>query len=158
MTDKELRRLSRSDLLELLISQTEENQVLKSRVEQMQSQLLERRIAVDKAGSIAEASLQLNGVFQAAEKAAQQYLENIQRLSEEQDTISRNIREKAEQDAGVIRSDAEKIRQEAEAYSRNVHEKADAYWKQVIDRATKLLKDQDALREMVQAAGKGMTE
>lgn len=158
MTDKELRRLSRSDLLELLISQTEENQVLKSRVEQLQSQLLERRIAVDKAGSIAEASLQLNGVFQAAEKAAQQYLENIQRLSEEQDTISRNIREKAEQDAGVIRSDAEKIRQEAEAYSRNVHEKADAYWKQVIDRATKLLKDQDALREMVQAAGKGMTE
>ena len=82
MTDKELRKLSRSDLLELLISQTEENRVLKSRVEQMQNQLLDRRIAVDKAGSLAEASLQLNGVFQAAEKAAQQYLENIQRMSE----------------------------------------------------------------------------
>ena len=144
MTDKELRKLSRSDLLELLISQTEENRVLKSRVDQMQDQLLDRRIAVDKAGSIAEASLQLNGVFQAAEKAAQQYLENIQRMSEEQDTIGRNIRAKATE--------------EAEAYSRNVHEKADAYWKQVIDRATKLLKDQDALREMVQSAGKGMTE
>ena len=94
MTDKELRKLSRSDLLELLISQTEENRVLKSRVDQMQDQLLDRRIAVDKAGSIAEASLQLNGVFQAAEKAAQQYLENIQRMSEEQDTIGRNIRER----------------------------------------------------------------
>ena len=158
MTDKELRKLSRSDLLELLISQTEENQVLKSRVEQMQNQLLDRRIAVDKAGSIAEASLQLNGVFQAAEKAAQQYLENIQRMSEEQDTIGRNIREKATEEAEAIRADAEKIRQEADAYSRKVHEQADAYWKQVIDRAAKLLKDQDALRAMVQSAGKGMTE
>ncbi len=158
MTDKELRKLSRSDLLELLISQTEENRVLKSRVDQMQDQLLDRRIAVDKAGSIAEASLQLNGVFQAAEKAAQQYLENIQRMSEEQDTIGRNIREKATEEAEAIRADAEKIRQEADAYSRKVHEQADAYWKQVIDRAAKLLKDQDALREMVQSAGKGMME
>lgn len=158
MTDKELRKLSRSDLLELLISQTEENRVLKSRVDQMQDQLLDRRIAVDKAGSIAEASLQLNGVFQAAEKAAQQYLENIQRISEEQDTIGRNIREKATEEAEAIRADAEKIRQEADAYSRKVHEQADAYWKQVIDRAAKLLKDQDALREMVQSAGKGMME
>lgn len=158
MTDKELRRLSRSDLLELLISQTEENQILKSRVEQMQSQLLDRRIDVEKAGSIAEASLKLNGVFQAAEDAAQQYLENIRRMTEEQDTICRNIREKAELDAGAIRSDAEKIRQEADAYSRKVHEQADAYWRQVIDRATRLLKDQDALREMVQSAGKGITE
>ena len=158
MTVKELRKLSRSDLLELLISQTEENQVLKSRVDQMQNQLLDRRIAVDKAGSIAEASLQLNGVFQAAEKAAQQYLENIQRMSEEQDTIGRNIREKAAEEAEAIRADAEKIRQEADAYSRKVHEQADAYWKQVIDRAAKLLKDQDALREMVQSAGNGMTE
>ena len=158
MTDKELRKLSRSDLLELLISQTEENRVLKSRVDQMQDQLLDRRIAVDKAGSIAEASLQLNGVFQAAEKAAQQYLENIQRMSEEQDTIGRTIREKATEEAEAIRADAEKIRQEADAYSRKVHEQADAYWKQVIDRAAKLLKDQDALREMVQSSGKGMTE
>ena len=111
MTDKELRKLSRSDLLELLISQTEENRVLKGRVDQMQDQLLDRRIAVDKADSIAEASLQLNGVFQAAEKAAQQYLENIQRMSEEQDTIGRNIRAKATEEAEAIRADAEKIRQ-----------------------------------------------
>ena len=34
MTDKELRRLSRSDLLEMLIAQTEENSQLKIRLEQ----------------------------------------------------------------------------------------------------------------------------
>ena len=35
-------------------------------------------------GSIEEAALQLNGVFQAAEEAAAQYLENVRRLAEEQ--------------------------------------------------------------------------
>ena len=89
MTDKELRRLSRSELLEMLIAQTEENSQLKIRLEQAEAQLRDRRIEIDKAGSLAEAALSLNGVFQAAEAAAQQYLENIQRISSQQDAISR---------------------------------------------------------------------
>ena len=92
MTDKELRRLSRSDLLELLISQTEENQALKTRVAQLEDQLNDRRIAVAEAGSIAEASLKLNGVFAAAEEAARQYLENIQRIQQEQEASSQSLR------------------------------------------------------------------
>ena len=79
MTDKELRRLSRGELLEMLIAQTEENSQLKIRLKQAEAQLRDRRIEIDKAGSLAEAALSLNGVFQAAEAAAQQYLENIQR-------------------------------------------------------------------------------
>ena len=95
MTDKELRRLSRSELLEMLIAQTEENDRLKIRLEQAEAQLRDRRIAIDKAGSIAEAALALNGVFQAAEAAAQQYLENIQRISGQQDAICGEIKEQA---------------------------------------------------------------
>ena len=64
MTDKELRRLSRSELLEMLIAQTEENSQLKIRLEQAEAQLRDRRIEIDKAGSLAEAALSLNGVFQ----------------------------------------------------------------------------------------------
>ena len=58
MTDKELRRLSRSELLEMLIAQTEENSQLKIRLEQAEAQLRDRRIEIDKAGSLAEAALQ----------------------------------------------------------------------------------------------------
>jgi len=79
MTDKELKRLSRANLLEMLLAQVEENKKLKARLEEMQAQLDDRRIKLDEAGSIAEAALQLNGVFQAAEAAAAQYLENIRR-------------------------------------------------------------------------------
>ena len=45
MTDKELRRLSRSELLEMLIAQTEENRQLKIRLERAEAQLRDRRIA-----------------------------------------------------------------------------------------------------------------
>ena len=147
MTDKELRRLSRSELLEMLIAQTEENDRLKIRLEQAEAQLRDRRIEIDKAGSLAEAALSLNGVFQAAEAAAQQYLENIQRISSQQDTICRSMKEKTEKETA-------RMRQEAQAYSQTVHAEADAYWKQVAARAAKLLEDQNSLREMINSAGK----
>ncbi|MDD6618102.1 MAG: DNA repair protein [Clostridiales bacterium] len=83
MTDKELRRLSRSELLEMLLSLTEENEKLKIRLEQAEDQLRDRRILIDKAGSIAEAALQLNNIFEDADRAVQQYLENVRRMTEE---------------------------------------------------------------------------
>ena len=83
MTDKELRRLSRSELLEMLLSLTEENEKLKIRLEQAEDQRRDRRILIDKAGSIAEAALQLNNIFEDADRAVQQYLENVRRMTEE---------------------------------------------------------------------------
>ena len=82
MTDQELRKLSRKDLLELLISQSRERDTLQAELEEVKAELRSRRICIEHAGSIAEASLQLNGVFEAAQAAAQQYLENICQRSE----------------------------------------------------------------------------
>ena len=41
-----------------------------------------REIELEEAGSIAEAALRLNGVFEAAQRAAEQYLVNVRSLSE----------------------------------------------------------------------------
>ena len=57
MTEKELKRLSRSELLEMLIGQMEENEKLKIELEQAREQVNSRQIAIDRAGSIAEAAL-----------------------------------------------------------------------------------------------------
>ena len=46
--------------------------------------LASKEIHIARAGAIAEAALMLNGVFDAAQKAADQYLENVRRLAEEQ--------------------------------------------------------------------------
>ena len=83
MTDKELKRLNRSELLEMLIAQIEANEHLQKQLEQMQAKLDERRIIMDRAGSIAEAALQLNGIFEVAQAAAQQYLDSVRALCEE---------------------------------------------------------------------------
>lgn len=82
MTDKELRRLSRSELLEMLIAQTEENQRLQQELSQAREALNNRRIIIESAGSMAEAALRLSGIFEAADQAAQQYLESVRAMAE----------------------------------------------------------------------------
>ena len=51
MTDRELRKLSRRDLLELLIQQDEEMEALKERLKEAEYKLESRTIAIDTAGS-----------------------------------------------------------------------------------------------------------
>ena len=84
MTDKELKRLKRTELLEMLIAQVKENEQLQAELDIANETLKNRTIIIEQAGSIAEAALQLNGVFAAAEAAAAQYLENIRQRGTEQ--------------------------------------------------------------------------
>jgi hypothetical protein len=81
MTEKELRRLNRAQLLEMLLRETERNETLQKELDEANAQLADRRITAERAGSIAQASLQLNGVFEACQRAADQYLENIRGLA-----------------------------------------------------------------------------
>lgn len=90
MTEKEMKKLRRADLLEMLLGQMEENRKLKKKIKQMEKELTNRKIAVEESGSIAEAALRLNHVFEAAQQAADQYLENIQkRYPKEYEDIKR---------------------------------------------------------------------
>ena len=72
-----LSKLTRKQLLELLLCQTQRVEELESELAALEKKLRERRIAELEAGSIAEAALKLNGVFEAAQAAADQYLENV---------------------------------------------------------------------------------
>ena len=83
MTEKELRRLSRRELLEMLITRTIENERLTEELQQARKELSDRELIQERAGSMAEAALQLNGVFEAADRAAREYLETIRRMAEE---------------------------------------------------------------------------
>lgn len=119
MTDKELRRLHRSELLEMLISLTEENRKLNDLLEQTRSQLRDRQIIIENAGSLAEAALSLSGIFQTADAAAQQYLESVRQLTAQQEEACRAILSQAEQKAA-------EIKQEALSYSQKVYTEANA--------------------------------
>jgi hypothetical protein len=49
--------------------------------------LAERKIVIEKSGSIAEAALKLNGIFEAAQRAADQYLYSIGVASAPEETL-----------------------------------------------------------------------
>lgn len=77
MTDKELKRLRRGELLELLVEQGRQLERLEHELEEAKQALARREIAVREAGTLAEAALKLNGVFEAADAAVRQYMENL---------------------------------------------------------------------------------
>jgi|GEM_PF-2617971 len=87
MKEKELRRLSRADLLEMLIDQSKELQEVREKLHQAEAELKKREIAIQNAGSIAEASLVLNGVFEAAQAACREYVENTHKYCERQEPV-----------------------------------------------------------------------
>lgn len=129
MTDKELRRLHRSELLEMLISLTEENRKLNDLLEQTRSQLRDRQITIENAGSLAEAALSLSGIFQTADAAAQQYLESVRQLTAQQEEACREILSQAEQKAA-------EIKQEALSYRQKVYAEANADRVKPLSKAT----------------------
>ena len=75
MTEKDVRKLNRYQLLELLIVQTTKAEKLQAKLDEVEKLLNQKDIQMNSLGSIAEASLQLSGVFQAAQVAADQYIE-----------------------------------------------------------------------------------
>ena len=80
MTDTELKKLSRSELLEMLLVQTKEVERLQAALTQTEQRLADQQIRMDQAGDIAQAALALNGVFEAAQAAAEQYLQSVREM------------------------------------------------------------------------------
>lgn len=94
MREKELRKLGRAELLELLLEQAREFEALEQRLEAAEAALNSRQVQLETCGSIAEASLKLSGVFEAAQKAAEQYQQNVERLCQEKlDAAERQAQE-----------------------------------------------------------------
>lgn len=81
MTEKELRRLKRVELLEIMLEQGREIERLQQQVTELKAELDRREIIISKAGSIAEAAMQLTDIFQEAQRTADLYLANVIHLT-----------------------------------------------------------------------------
>lgn len=91
------RKLKRADLLELMLEQGKEIERLKSRIEELEKQLEDRSLRLSKAGTIAEAAFQVNGVLGAAEAAAKDYLDSLAYIREQQEADIQRQKEELEQ-------------------------------------------------------------
>ena len=139
MTDKELRRLSRADLLELLLAQRRENEQLRCMLDQTQSQLADRTIKIDNAGTLAEASLQLSGIFTAAQDACQYYMDNIQQLSERQSLVCQQMEQET-------REKCDRMVAEAEARSQQC-------WEECAEKIRQLVGSFEGLQQVIELYG-----
>ena len=153
MTEKELRHLNRKELLEILIDQTKKINLLREKVQGLESELNERKIAITESGSMAEASLKLNGVFAAADKAAQQYLENARMNEAESRRLLEETREKTEAESSRLLEEArEKTEAECSRLSEETREKTEAECRRLLEETREKAKEMLAEAEEIRTA------
>lgn len=142
MTDKELRSLSRTELLELLLEQMKINEEMKAHVAEMEAELADRRIVVKRCGSLAAAALEINHVFEAADAAARQYIENVKQLTDGNSGLVEQIEKNARAKADELVARTEKLcREKLEAADRSCEA-----WRQKTMEECKAMEEQAALK------------
>ena len=106
MTDKEFKRLSRAELIDVIYQLQLQVDELNEENQKLKKALADKRIRINSVGSIAEAALEINNCFRSAQKAADQYLNEIKALREEAEAQREKLLEEARADAEVIRAAA----------------------------------------------------
>ena len=82
MTEKELKKLNRYQLLELLLVQTKRADQLQEEVDGLKAQMESSALNLSKLGSIAEAAMQVSGVLEASQRAADLYFESAKKQAD----------------------------------------------------------------------------
>ena len=188
LTDKELHKLNRKELLELMLDQSRQLDDLREQLRQAQEQLTSRQLLLNKAGSIAEASLQLNRVFEAAQAAAEQYLENVQTLSGRQTEVCQQLVDESQQKADTLLNETQtrcqimeaetqarcqameaetqekcriletETREKCETMTRKAEEQANQAWQQAQEKIHQVIDQHDALKDLLNIISKEAAE
>lgn len=108
MTDKEFKRLTRSQLIDIIYQLQIKQKELEEENGKLKAELADKRIRLHQAGNIAEASLAIHKVMEAAQDAAAQYLEEIRIIRIETEEKCQRLLEKAQKDADDIVAQAKK--------------------------------------------------
>lgn len=124
MTDKELRKLRRNELFEIMLAQGREIDLLKQKIADLEAALESREIRIQEAGSIAEAAVGLSAVFEEAQRAADLYVENVKRQMQEAADAAEETRRAAIEEA--CRAAVAELKQSAEAEATAETEAAEA--------------------------------
>lgn len=112
---KEMKKLSRADLLDIIYAMKKNEDVLRSNLKEAREELNKRAIMIEKSGSIAEAALSLSGVFQAAQQAADTYIQSVRSQYESMKTKNDEAQSKRQQIIKEAQAESGKIVEAAQA-------------------------------------------
>ena len=128
MADRELRRMHRAELIEIIYALKQNEDQLKAQNAALTAQLQDRQLRLESAGSIAQAALELNNVFAAAQAAADDYLHSVQASLPDTHATAANPLSQARRAAKRILEQAEQeVQQRWQAFDRKANELLDQY-------------------------------
>ena len=102
MTDREFKRLRRSQLIEIIYQLQIKQEELTADNERLSKALADKRLRINNAGNIAEAALEIHNVMTSAQEAAALYLEEIRIMRDETREECLRILEQAKKEAEII--------------------------------------------------------
>lgn len=125
MTDKEFRKLKRSDLISIIYEYQKREDEFTEQIESLKSELENKNLKIEKAGSIADAVVGLNNIFETAQKTADEYLEQVRLANEDTEKKAAEIIKNAEAEAEKKAADIiEKAKKEAEQITSKAQSKS----------------------------------
>lgn len=156
-TVESLKAQHQQDLDALQEEHKEETAHLREELEQAKKSLEKREIALNEAGSIAVAALQINGVFEAAQAASQQYIENIRSLSDRQAAIcaQRDVENRVEVERKLKEAEEKcaameyASKRKCEAMEQEAKQKSEAYWTEVSRRLQSFYENHRELKRLL---------
>ena len=107
MVSKELKKLSRRELVDIIYQMKKNEQQMQEEIASLQESLQDKRIRLSEAGSIAEAAASVSKLFSSAQETADLYLQEIRCMKQETEQICAQMIEDARKQAAEILSGKE---------------------------------------------------
>lgn len=136
--------LSKNEMMMVLHDQEQEIEKLKSQVAELQAKLDGYEIKVSESGNLAEAAAKVSGLFEAAQRTVDTYLENMKRRDERAEAAFNDVQKQAEQ----IISEAEDVASKRlAAADAEIEEK----WAVIESRLLVMYESHKGLKELVES-------
>lgn len=147
MTDKELRRLSREELLKLLLEQTKENERLREELSKKKA----GPAPVAGGADFAQTTQKTADVLCEAQKVAAEHIEAVRRICAQQEQAAQEMLCAAREKCRLME---EETKARCEETLRNAKEEAEKNWRDMAEKIEQLSRSSEEMRTLLSSEGK----
>ena len=136
--------LSKNEMIMVMHDQEQEIERLKAKVAELQGTIDNYEIKISETGTLAEASAQINNLFEAAQATVETYIANIKKRDEKSEQILAGVQKQADE----IISEAETVAQKRLAAA---DVEIDEKWAVIASRLLVMYESHKGLQELVES-------
>ncbi len=136
--------LSKNEMIMVMHDQEQEIERLKAKVAELQGTIDNYEIKISETGTLAEASAQINNLFEAAQATVETYIANIKKREEKSEQVLAGVQKQADE----IISEAETVAQKRLAAA---DVEIDEKWAVIESRLLVMYESHKGLQELVES-------